>query len=378
MIHLIFAGRLTHEKWFDLVLDFCDDVQWSIWEDSIHLHIFGDWEKKQELKKYPFLSYYWQQPKEKVMDVWKTCSYSLMPSRFLETFGLSALDSLSLWVPVIGFKKWWLEQFDEGIIDIPNSEQFTNTVFDALKKVDSPEYDKLSKICNDTSRQYTWEAWKIRFEDILWKKVIWSKILFASDYSWRIWWIESYITLVSEKLKGWGTSIISHVWAFNGSEWFLRYLLLPFSVRNVKVKNLIKDLVLKDTYDLVWWHSIQRWIGPYPISWTWKNIDVKQILMTHDFGLYHPFPSHIYSEDDLLSSLQFWERMKAGFKRFWTKIFLKIVRFIPLFFKWCSSKILIWVISKHIDLVLVPSEYMIKHIQIHYPNTNVQVLSHAL
>ena len=34
-----------------------------------------------------------------------------MPSEFLETFWLSALNALSRWVPVIWYKKWWLEPF---------------------------------------------------------------------------------------------------------------------------------------------------------------------------------------------------------------------------------------------------------------------------
>ena len=38
-------------------------------------------------------------------------TYMLMPSRFLETFGLSALESVSYGVPIIGFCKGGLTQF---------------------------------------------------------------------------------------------------------------------------------------------------------------------------------------------------------------------------------------------------------------------------
>jgi glycosyltransferase involved in cell wall biosynthesis len=38
-------------------------------------------------------------------DVLKISHFTLMPSRFLETFGLSALESLAEGVPVIGFRK---------------------------------------------------------------------------------------------------------------------------------------------------------------------------------------------------------------------------------------------------------------------------------
>lgn len=40
-----------------------------------------------------------------IRDILSISHFSLMPSRFLETFGLSALESLSEGVPVIGFQK---------------------------------------------------------------------------------------------------------------------------------------------------------------------------------------------------------------------------------------------------------------------------------
>ena len=45
------------------------------------------------------------QSQEMIRNVLKVSHFSLMPSRFLETFGLSALESLSEGIPVVGFKK---------------------------------------------------------------------------------------------------------------------------------------------------------------------------------------------------------------------------------------------------------------------------------
>jgi len=37
--------------------------------------------------------------------------YCLMPSEFLETFGLSALNALAWGIPVIGYRKGGMEKF---------------------------------------------------------------------------------------------------------------------------------------------------------------------------------------------------------------------------------------------------------------------------
>ena len=376
MINLIFAGRLTHEKWFDLILEFCDAISWSEREEKIHLHIFGSGEMKVKIKEFPFVTFYWQQPKDKLMKVWETCTYSLMPSRFLETFGLSALDSLSLWVPVIWFKKWWLEQFWEWILGVWNEKDFNNVVFGLLKKMKEEEYDKLSKKCRDIARQYSRENRKVSFEKILGRQVIWSNILMVSDYSGEIWGIESYIHTVSQKIKERNGSTISRISALPWTNNLWRYLLLPLSARNFFVTRRIKKTLSETSYDLVWWHSIQRWIWPYPIQWVWKNSSIKQMITTHDFGLYHPFPSQIHSEDQLLSSFDFSSRMKAGLERFSGRILKQFLRFFPLIFKFLSSKILIAKI-KSLDTVLVPSQYMKKYLDSYYPG-KVQVFSHAM
>gem|GEM_PF-3310103 len=60
------------------------------------IHIFGDGILMTQIPNHPRVTYHGQQPKEILMETWKECDYGLMPSRFLETFGLSALDSLTV------------------------------------------------------------------------------------------------------------------------------------------------------------------------------------------------------------------------------------------------------------------------------------------
>ncbi|MBP7847654.1 glycosyltransferase [Patescibacteria group bacterium] len=78
---------------------------------KVSLHIFGDGELKDKIPSLPFVTYHGHLPKEQVIPIWKTCHFTIMPSQFLETFGLTALDSISLGVPVIAYPKGALLQF---------------------------------------------------------------------------------------------------------------------------------------------------------------------------------------------------------------------------------------------------------------------------
>ena len=55
--------------------------------------------------------YFGRKPLDEIKKYLPNIDYCLMPSEFLETFWLSALNALSWWVPVIWYKKWWLEPF---------------------------------------------------------------------------------------------------------------------------------------------------------------------------------------------------------------------------------------------------------------------------
>ncbi len=376
-LQLIFAWRLTIEKWFDLVLWLCDDLQ-KHWIIDIHIHIFGKWALKDKIPQYDFVTYHWYQPKEKVYEVRKICQYSLMPSRFLETFGLSALDSLSLWVPVIGYKKWGLTQFGDGIIDIEWDSLYTITA--KCKQHTQTEYDTLSKKCKTISQQYTRDVWKQQVEELLWKPIQWSRILLLSDYANNMWGIETYIASVSNKLKECGAIQVSRIWSVWSKKWWLRYLNLALSVYHIplirKIKKHIKE---NDNYDLIRRHSTQRALWPVPIRWIAKNTKSTQWLMMHDFGLYHPLPSQIYSESQIINSKSFWQRMEAGFERVWWSIIKKILRSVPLFLKYVSSWWIKKELEKNIDLFLTPSTYLNAHLQQQYTKKiTIKTLSHVI
>ncbi|MBQ9553746.1 glycosyltransferase [bacterium] len=51
------------------------------------------------------IHYFGWKPLSEVERYLKNIDYCLMPSRFLETFGLSAINVLKRGIPVVGFKK---------------------------------------------------------------------------------------------------------------------------------------------------------------------------------------------------------------------------------------------------------------------------------
>lgn len=79
-----------------------------------------------------------------IRSVLQVSHFSLMPSRFLETFGLSALESLSEGVPVIGFSKGGLTSFIPKELAIPfspsdseNIKVLTQTIMEVSEKYSS-------------------------------------------------------------------------------------------------------------------------------------------------------------------------------------------------------------------------------------------------
>lgn len=71
-----------------------------------------------EVRKIYFFSW---QSQDIIREVLGASHFSLMPSRFLETFGLSALESLSEGVPVIAFRKGGLVPFVHEKLAVPFS-----------------------------------------------------------------------------------------------------------------------------------------------------------------------------------------------------------------------------------------------------------------
>ena len=104
---LLFLGRLESEKGFDLIFDFID--QYPNKELPFELYVFGtgSYEKglMQLAERFKEIHFFGRKPLSEVERYLENIDYCLMPSRFLETFGLSAINVLKRGIPVIGYQK---------------------------------------------------------------------------------------------------------------------------------------------------------------------------------------------------------------------------------------------------------------------------------
>lgn len=117
------------------------------------------------------------QSQEVIREVLGTSHFSLMPSRFLETFGLSALESLSEGVPVIGFRKGGLVPFIHENLAVPfssddevNVRSLSETISRIAQEYSSGnevEWSDLSHTSIRIADSYTEERWVSQVREIL-------------------------------------------------------------------------------------------------------------------------------------------------------------------------------------------------------------------
>jgi hypothetical protein len=138
-----------------------------------------------------------------------------MPSRFLETFGLSALTALSRGLPVIGYKKGGLVQFVDEELDLGKfkgnlDEQLYQLISSLGNRQIHPAFGHLPLTRKDVEK-YSKESWKKKIQAMIGDK---KKILLVSDFVSKVGGIETYIYDVKEiledlgyEVKLWGTSL---------------------------------------------------------------------------------------------------------------------------------------------------------------------------
>lgn len=368
--NLIFFGRLEQEKWFDIIVDALELLQNKYWVLNFDFNIFWDWTLRSRLLDNPILKtyiwknifYHWRVWKDIIEKYLKISHFTVVPSRFLETFGLVALESLALWVPVIWFKKWGLREFVFDNLDI-SSQDWSNDIeklanlIKSFEFLDDMAWQDLSSKSLEVSKKYEYDLWINKFDEIsFWSK----KILMVSDYLPVIWWIENYISTLNNILsKSWyEVRLFWHKWfGWKIPKWF-RLISLPFTWFNIwrAVKLTIEIIRFKP--DLIRFHSINRfmwWMIPFVASF----FGAKKFIMFHDFGYFHPYPSKVYEESQLDYKLS----LKSFLMEAWS---IWIFSKLNVFLKYLSSKLINIVLKKNIDLYLVPSSFMKKIVEKNY------------
>lgn len=376
-INLIFFGRLEREKWFDLILDLIENYKNSNFFD---FEICGDGKYKKDIKKmaskFDNVNYHWWVGKDKLNELLEKAHFSLMPSRFLETFGLTGLESLKKGVPVIGFGKGGCQKFIFQQLDILNYSKDSDIqglvkMLEKIKKYDKSKLNNFSQDARQIANKFSKERWLKRFENIVGSAYENTKILMVSDFMMDIGGIEKYIFETKDLLEKQG--YIVQTFGYNDSTDSMN--------RKDKVKGVIqwlfnrkygqklKEKINEFDPDIIWYHSILRFLGWKSINVA-KSADIKKIMMYHDFGYFYPFPSKL-SDISQIEKLSLFNFLKSAGT--YNPVWLFLV-----FLKYVSIKLIKWQIKKDIDMNLVPSKFMEKVVKKQYDidQDKIQTLPH--
>ena len=320
MLWLLFYWRLEKEKWFDqLVLAIKELNKKKV---DFEIFIFWKWSLESQLfevhnKNVRFFGW---KPLDEIKKYLANIDYCLMPSEFLETFWLSALNALSRWVPVIGYKKWWLEPFIFQECNLFLAKWNTTaerivSIVEKLAKKTNPERikdkEELEWKIKKLLPEYTEYAWYERFLKLADSKdEDKKKILIISDFINKAGWIETYIHDVKHLLESrWHEVILRWSILPAGSKWQRKkrfwLLLSPF---NFWSTGNLKEVLEDEKPDIIWFNSLLRWLGPNVVKTAWRRrkenkSNSKFWMMYHDFGYFYPFPSQLYYIEDCKTPL---------------------------------------------------------------------------
>lgn len=360
---LLYFGRLDDEKGFWLILQMLNMFIKKYWRIPFSLFVFWKWKYTQELmnlwQKYSSIHFFGWQPLENIKRYHENCDFCLVPSTFLETFWLTALNSLSMWIPVIGFAKGWLSQFVEKKYDISKScwkndaEKLFNLIESIVKDFNSwkIDFEKEKKKAISTAKKYTVEKWYETAEQLYWKP---KRILLVSDFKSKLWWIETYISDVADILEDKWYEV--EIYGKKIPNWFfwtiLRKFWLLLSLWNILDAIKLKKFVREYRPKVIWYHSTLRWLWWYPIKLL-SSYNAKKYVMYHDLWYFHPYPSQVTDEKMIKTPLT----LKNFISSANTKNPIKIV---AMFFKYISVKLLSKQLKNSVEAHLVPSEFMEK------------------
>ena len=201
-----------------------------------------------------------------------------MPSRFLETFGLSALESLSEGVPVIGFRKGGLIPFISQELSVPfsasdreNIEALSDKIVEVSEKYSSfsslmgekeSDWDTLSHESRRIADSYTEGRWMRQVRELLPENT--KKILLASDYTTLFGGIETHVQTIARTLRQHGYEVEIFGWNLPKGRFSKVFRLggLVYSLCNISSAWNIRRKIREFKPDVIWLHSVSRFLGP--------------------------------------------------------------------------------------------------------------------
>lgn len=347
MTKFIFFWRLVEEKWVEIILDVFT-MLYKHWIRERTLDIYGAWQLEKlcewATEKHPDNIYFhgWGEHKH-VMSMVKEKDFCLMPSLVIESFWLTALESLCVGVPVIGFKKWGVEPFISDKLDIEtqHGKTYADKLFNLISHILSEKKEKSSYLPRVDFSKYSQENWLSEFKKISGDT---KRILLVSDFTKRVGGVENYIHDLRDLLLNHGYTVELRWMDKKNSFWGLFKTALNISAW-LKLWSKIDSF----KPDLVRTHSVMREIGWFPLTVIPK--DTPLLTMFHDLGYFNPYPARVYNVPDAkkINKLSDWLRIWA--KK--NKLTLPLV-----FFKRLSLRAIRSVFRNHQTTYLVPSAFM--------------------
>lgn len=340
-LRILFVGRLEREKWATLLLDVIKRIseiseintriEWKIvWEGSL----LSEFQKQKISNTY----IYGHKTKEELLLIRQESDIAIVPSLFLETFWLVWLESLSVWLPVMGFKKWWLIPFVSSSLAIDEK----NPIASMIRIIENIINHQIDIIVPDVSL-FSLDTWRKELKILVGKS---QKILLVSDYLQPIGWVEQYLFFLKKEIERLNVQV-ELLW-YSGEITKIRRLLLfflsPFSFWRGEV---LTRVISEFNPDIIWWHALLRYHGiwtAHAMKRSWKPI----YLTHHDFWLISARPSEVFSETDLPKDRSFSEFLKGS-----QSIFEKILRLMKYSYLSCF-----WYSLGNFDRHILPSDFM--------------------
>lgn len=358
-ISFLFVGRISPEKWIDRILCAVEELVAGGYT-NFRVTFIGHGPMVEAIRLHPLfwthLFYLGHLPNKEVLTILKNTTYTVMPSSFLETFWLVALESLSMWVPVLAEKKWWLIPFViDSCLCLDETHNLTQRMSYLLADVAVVKYVDLQQKALSIASLYTPTCWLDRFWQLS-KNC--KKMLLVSDYMVALGWIENYIFEVRSLLEIQGIRV-DLFWKTKKPTPVSRKIDLLLSGANIMAAYRLRIKLSSSTYDVVWLHSIQRWLWWQVVRLVGKK--QKEVwCMYHEVGLIHPFPSCVTSTQQLFRAQWF-----RGYMQEWKNVCGALRRYMWCWVLVCAkymyTKRLLYLLGKVVTVHLVPSAYLIPY-----------------
>lgn len=179
-----------------------------------------------------------------------------MPSTFLETFGLSALESLSLGVPVAGFPKGGIVPFlVDDVLRLSEGKDFLRSL-EILAHAPESKFSDWKASSSSVAERYSERAFLDRLASILPNGT--KRILLVTDFTGSIGGIETYVKNLSDTLERAGYEVSTAGESGGFSSRFEKAVSTVLAFANHSAKNSLSRSVREFRPDVVWCHSVLR------------------------------------------------------------------------------------------------------------------------